>query len=388
MSDDSNSQSAFHATDDSRPDSLTCAKCSALLVADQSIGKGAYVRCYRCGDSWARDEVRINRDRMAWWSLWLGIASIMMICFSGFPAIYFGIRSLMRMKHRRVRPRDRSAAVIGTTFGVFFGIFWGFTVAALGAGFLVARYTSERSEDPERIAEMVSERVSLELPDRYIPNNGLQIMGNQLVARYFDAEDAGDRTSLVMLMYFTPMMHGGAGSVKMTVQEYPMFLLDHESPDLQSEEKFEWEMCGDPVTVTKRIFVQQFDETNLPQSIVNYYCFHTCPSGIYGLRIDSIGEETLTDEEAREIFASLGPPDQTAEEAQPDADSNHDVADPDGESDSDTSLESDDSAASGPNTAPDTGEDSSNGEAPNEDESSSDQSDPGEGETGTESANG
>ena len=99
-----------------------CQQCDATLIAD-GLPQGQQVRCVKCAHLFRLgEEKKTSADRLAWRSFWLGLSSLLCMFFTGIPAIYYGIRSLLRMRFIKPRPKDRFAAVSGTLMGGCFGM--------------------------------------------------------------------------------------------------------------------------------------------------------------------------------------------------------------------------------------------------------------------------
>ncbi len=128
-----------------------CTSCNSNLVTD-GLTSGQQYRCANCYSFSRFGKLdRIAADRLAWRSFWLGISSVLLLTLTGIPAIYYGIRSLLRMRFVRPKRGDQAAAVIGVTLGGFFGVFIGFiSFCAVLIG-LLGMLTSTESRDPEQV---------------------------------------------------------------------------------------------------------------------------------------------------------------------------------------------------------------------------------------------
>ena len=121
---------------------MTCLVCGARLYTDfvsESQSSKIWLRCGKCGD-FIDSGVKANApvDKFARRSLWLGISSIILLFFTGIPAIYYGVKSLMRSKYTSVRPGDRRAAIAGTALGTIFGVFLGTCVVGTAVSIIAA----------------------------------------------------------------------------------------------------------------------------------------------------------------------------------------------------------------------------------------------------------
>ena len=100
-----------------------CSHCNAELYTD-SIAGARSVRCAGCGGVNLSGEEKGsgNQNRDAWYSLVLGMASLICSFVAGLPAIFFGIRALRKMRYLPTSGRAKTAAISGTVAG-FFGTF-------------------------------------------------------------------------------------------------------------------------------------------------------------------------------------------------------------------------------------------------------------------------
>lgn len=143
----------------------SCQTCNSLLLT-RGVVPGQQIRCGRCGDISRFGTVEsVPTDRLAWRSFWLGLSSIVLLFITGLPAIYYGIKSLMRMRFSKPKTSDRVAAIVGTSMGGCFGIVVGAMVLLVGGAFLFALATKYGSEDPAEIRQLLAESCELQVPE-------------------------------------------------------------------------------------------------------------------------------------------------------------------------------------------------------------------------------
>ena len=100
MSEDSSKYEMETMVSSSSKDATMCLACGAQVFTDfGSSSKSAKIslRCGNCGDLIGTG-VKANapREKTASRSLWLGLSSIILLFFTGIPAIYYGIKSLLK----------------------------------------------------------------------------------------------------------------------------------------------------------------------------------------------------------------------------------------------------------------------------------------------------
>ena len=105
---------------------IYCDKCKKDLCAVE-IPDDVQFRCSVCGHVGFQNSSRDDHIQVqsAWWSLWLGLASIVLIFFTGIPAVYLGIKALLKMRYQKVTNLTRFAAVGGVAIGGVWGVMCG-----------------------------------------------------------------------------------------------------------------------------------------------------------------------------------------------------------------------------------------------------------------------
>ena len=102
---------------------MNCPQCQSTLLVEV-FGTSNPIRCASCGEISMppnQQASEVHRDSRR--SLWLGVASIVLLFLTGIPAIWYGVRSLLKMRFVRSQRGDRKAATIGAVLGLIFGIF-------------------------------------------------------------------------------------------------------------------------------------------------------------------------------------------------------------------------------------------------------------------------
>ena len=180
---------------------IQCDQCELPLMLD---GDSVLIRCASCGNIFRRDFARSrDTDRMAWRSLWLGLASIVLVFFTGIPAIYYGVRSLLRMRYRPAEKRDRTAAIAGVGLGSIFGLVIGPCVAMFGLIVLVGFMSAERTSDPIEIAAIMDEFCEMDYPEEFEFVRGRQAIQTKSIRWVLNTdEEPVKRLVRMELIYF------------------------------------------------------------------------------------------------------------------------------------------------------------------------------------------
>ncbi len=286
---------------------IPCTHCASEMVLTKSE-PNATIRCSKCGFLTAPlDKKSVEKDRGAWWSLWLGLSSIVLLFLTGIPAVYLGVRSLLRMRHYNPRPGDRRAAIAGTSLGSFFGIIIGSVVGFLLFVVVLTLTTLEQTKDPAEIKQILSNFATIETPDSLLAYRGRVILNSQQEVIFQDHQKQRDATIRLEIGYLKPMF--GANTNQLRTSQIGLdFGVDLE-PEGTADEKLKWRMCGEDVTVTRTRLVEEKPDTNgVIRKITRYYGMTTNKSGTYGLVV-LLREpnNSLSEEDVRKIFESLLP---------------------------------------------------------------------------------
>lgn len=168
---------------------MNCSQCESTLLVE-IFGTSNPIRCASCGTvSYPVTEAASQTSRFAWRSLWLGLASIILLFLTGIPAIWYGVRSLLQMRFVRTTKGDRKAAVVGVTLGVLFGVLWAGIVTILGAGVLLFMMMLEETKDSARIEQILSTIGSLEVPEEFVPDEAQVLMSQSQRVDWRDYSD-------------------------------------------------------------------------------------------------------------------------------------------------------------------------------------------------------
>jgi len=282
-----------------------CQRCNSKLVTEGLL-PGQQYRCANC--QWiARfgETEKVPANKLAWRSLWLGLASIVLIFFTGIPAMYYGIRSLLRMRFVKSKPSDRAAAIVGTAFGGCFGVCIGGFVAMIGAIILFSFLTHTETTEPDDVALKCEQVFDLELPDGFIPVKAESVMGMQHSFDFADEKRSIDRSARIHLKFL--------GSNMKTNENRLIESLASKSPNhhslgqTASTEILEWEMGGEPIDVKKSIFEASTEHED-SKVIHQYFGLHRTDHGYYGATVVFEPEDfELTEDDVKKFFAGLGP---------------------------------------------------------------------------------
>lgn len=133
----------------------SCNHCQAELYTD-SIAGVRNLRCAKCNhlNSFV-GKSQTNQNRDAWFSLWLGLSSMLLICVTGIPALFFGIRALAKMRYHPTSSRAKTATIVGLAAG-FVGTFViGLFAAFVGLiGYFIV--STKPIDDPAQLAANIN----------------------------------------------------------------------------------------------------------------------------------------------------------------------------------------------------------------------------------------
>ncbi len=230
-----------------------CQKCAATLVVEE-LSPGQQVRCAKCAHVFRLgEEQKTSANRLAWRSFWLGLSSIVLLFFTGLPAIYYGIRSLLRMRFIKSRPKDRFAAVAGTAMGGCFGVIGGAMVVSSAAVIALTILTINRPDTAEEKQQLYAQIFASEMPPELLLDRAISVLNSQHFFDFFDHEEPEKRTVRVHLLHhntnFQPMRAQVVGQLRDRTLKLPGKKLVEKSSELLS-----WKMLDQDVEIRKITF--------------------------------------------------------------------------------------------------------------------------------------
>ncbi len=287
---------------------IQCSNCQAELVTE-SLASGRDIRCSSCGKIITREWLGGTNFsyRDAWWSLGWGLSSIFLLCFAGIPAVYLGIRALLRMRYRTATLGARRAAIWGIITGGLFGILMGGALMVVGVIVFVFWATTEQTDDPQRGLAILHEIVSLDLDYEQIKPQ-LALHSNvflSLVQLVDSPEKKDQRVNIKLLRLPTWMSTNRAQFANMLRDEY----LNSSRKYRRGEaEILTWKIGGRDVAVTKIVsrFEKPSDDAETAVRIIQYFFLTDFGNNTYGLvLIHQPPDSKLDEEKVQKIFESF-----------------------------------------------------------------------------------
>lgn len=284
---------------------LTCQNCeSELETSFIASTADVVIRCGNCGELFSPLQNTGAVDKNAWRSLWLGLASLLLFCFTGIPALYFGIKSLLRGRYTRTRPQDRRAAVAGIMLGGLFGIFGSFCVFGFGGAILVAILSNVTTESTEQARYILQGVASMNMPDELVSGRASKTFGSSDFS-FVDDEDSDKRSLRFDFVFFPPAMTGSVATLNSQLRNKQL----HTKGTYKklSEELLKWNLGDRTIGVTKIVFEETRDEQPTIE-ICQYYGYSAVKSGIFGFAfLHSPADSGLTEQRIREFVESITP---------------------------------------------------------------------------------
>ncbi len=289
-----------------------CQVCNSKLVT-HGLSPGRQIRCANCLSLSRFGKIeKVATDQLAWRSFWLGISSILFLTITGIPAIYYGVRSLLRMRFIRPERRDRAAAIIGTTLGGCFGIFVGIiAVCSLFFG-LINYWTYEETTDATEVAQRCSRYFEFASP-RVIPVKASSAMNSQYLFDYADQTDIESQALGIRLAFIRAGIQPNETTMGIQLKKMragkSSFGANHEA------EFLDWQFNGQPINVKKSVFSRTVnpgsDEETTEETHRLYWGYVHGNHGVHGMSVVFDPDRCdLTDSEVKEIFASTRVKDQ------------------------------------------------------------------------------
>ncbi len=229
-----------------------CQQCHAELFVE-GIPQGQQVRCVSCSHLFRLGEAeKVSADRWAWRSFWLGLSSLILLFITGIPAIYYGVRSLLRMRFSRPGPGDRMAAIAGTIMGSVFGLFGGMIVIGFGVILAATFLTMDVRKNPAQIVELFGTIFEQPPPAKLTPTRGAKILNAQYFFDFVDSTSPKQRTIRVHLVHYRPNLQQPTGQIIAHLRGRTL------SSDIKLEETdsriLNWKMGGQDIEVRKTVF--------------------------------------------------------------------------------------------------------------------------------------
>lgn len=283
-----------------------CQVCNSKLVTD-GLNSGQQIRCANCQSLSRFGKVeKVATDRLAWRSFWLGISSILLLSITGIPAIYYGIRSLLRMRFIKPVRRDRAAAIIGTTLGGCLGVFVGFIAIFSLILALIHYWTFTETHVESEVAQQCSLIFEFSSP-HVVPVRATSSMNSQRLFDFADKTEFDDRTLMIRLAFVRVGLQ--PNDAVMTNQLKKKRLGAKSFGPIHKSEFLDWQLNGQPIHVKKSVFSRTLDSDLETDSTAEthrqYWGYIRVENGLFGMAVvyDPARCE-LTESDVQEIFAA------------------------------------------------------------------------------------
>lgn len=286
----------------------TCQTCESTLVTD-GLSPGQQIRCANCNTLSRFGKIEsVATDSLAWRSFWLGISSIVLLTITGIPAVYYGVRSLLRMRFIRPKRRDRAAAIIGTSLGGCFGIFVGFIVTCSLIVVLIRVMTAETLTEPARIVAKCEQFFDFSYP-QLTPAKASSALNSQYIFDFSDRPETeiADRKMLIRLVFVRSGLKPNEMAISNNLKNKRLGKTPFGSH--HRAEYLDWRIDGEPINVKKSVFSRvvksESEEDETVETHRQYWGFVKRDRGLYGIVVlYEPGTYDLSEDEIKEIFAS------------------------------------------------------------------------------------
>ncbi len=281
---------------------MNCSKCETTLLIDV-FGTSNPIRCSACGAvTIPPDKASTQVNRYAWRSFWLGLSSIVLLCFTGLPAIWYGVQSLLQMRFSRSQKSDRKAAVAGVTLGILFGIVGAGIVAVIAGVILIVTMSIEESNDPKRIQEILSTIGKIEVPEGFEFDDADLMKGQFTRVQWNDMGDTNIKDGRIRLLEAFPKTQVGSQLHGPTVR----FRFDSDieiETDNRETESLSWKFAGKSRSITK--FTEPVKNQDF--NVVRYYGSTKDDAGetVIALNVSIRDDSEHTEEDVKKIFESF-----------------------------------------------------------------------------------
>ncbi len=272
--------------------------------------------------------------RSAWWSLAFGVVCLLALavgigvfffiqqwwilgffCFAtviGFPAVYLGLRALLKMKYQRTSSATRIAAIGGSALGGVFGILICGMISVFGLGIAWFVFSTVILEGPEACLTRTREILLIDLPPETniqpyrIRTSAMQV--NRIDFR--NAERVDESTVSMKVLRFPKWVT--------TNRQHFVGMLEDEifdrfsDSELSSREKenLEWQMVGRPEKINRILWhwTSNHEDRVQKTDVLQYYSFFDVGGTSFGIvLIHQPADSKLSEDDIRNIFESFRP---------------------------------------------------------------------------------
>jgi hypothetical protein len=283
-----------------------CQFCDSKLVTD-GLFPGQQIRCANCHSLSRFGKVeKVATHRLAWRSFWLGISSILLLTITGIPALYYGVRSLLRMRFVKPERRDQVAAIIGTSLGGCFGIFVGF-IAVCGLIMAFINYlTFAETTDSTEVAQRCSQIFEFSSP-HVVPTRARSVMNSQYLFDFADKPELENRKLGIRLVFIRAGLQPNGAVMTQQLRNKRVgktsFGTNHEA------EFLDWQFSGHPINVKKSVYSRTINPDSEAETAEethrHYWGYIRNNRGFYGMSVVFEPDmHDLSDSDVKEIFAS------------------------------------------------------------------------------------
>lgn len=279
---------------------MNCQACNATLLPTKTE-RHQLVRCGDCGSTFLplmTNKAALEKtDRMAKWSFWLGLSSLVLLMFTGIPALVLGIRSLRRMRFRSVEKREKFQAITGTVLGFLFGVCGGTCaiLAAIAVGFFVSSY--ENTNDPDQVASIANSVATFDNTLGLEPESAFKFLNFKIIQ--FGEQNAEER-SIARFSLAEFHMQPDPRNIKKVLNE--RFVGNKDEYQFSYSEDLDWETQSGG-----KVRLDVFVRADLPdQQVHRYWSIQSAEMSWFGVSL--VYDPAVTDfseDEVKTLFESL-----------------------------------------------------------------------------------
>ena len=284
---------------------IPCTHCHSEMVLTRAL-PDVSIRCSGCGfitEPVETNDAKVTSDPGARWSLWLGLSSVVLLFITGLPALFLGVRSLLRMKHYEPLKFDRNAAIAGTVLGTIFGVIIGAFAAFVLFVFAITLTTVERTEDPDEVLRNLATFAKLDVPSKLLPTGARNILQTRDVT-FRDHKNGRSATISLEIGYIRSTFGPNTNQLKTTLQNHDFGVDLQRVPSTTSN--LTWKLAGKETTVKKTTMVEEKPDMNgVTRKVTRYFGMVTTNQGTYGMVV-LLREPNnpLTEADVKKIFES------------------------------------------------------------------------------------
>lgn len=237
----------------------------------------------------------------------MGLTSVVLLCFTGIPALWYGVKSLIQMRFSRSQKSDKKAAIAGVALGFLFGVLGTGIAMVVGGSILLFSIFVEETEDPKRIGEILTTIGTIDVPESFEFDEAELLKGQFRRVAWKDYSGGEINDGRIRLVRATPNTQIGDPQV------YGPSIRLKLDGDIRIEsgtgdrESLSWTFAGKSRSITKIVKSVEDENFNVVRYVGTTRADKEAQAFALAVVVRDDGE--YSEEDVRKIFESFKPAD-------------------------------------------------------------------------------